>query len=785
MRRVGIICLFFIYFSCVNAAYSWFQSGQEAYILLSGKDFNNCGYLFETNDGLLFNHPMNIATSGNKFLLADTRNNRILIWNSIPNHNDSPDLVLGQKNFIENTPGDSLSQLDWPVSVSTDGEKVVVADTFNNRILIWKTFPVQNAQPADIVIDFKNFENEKERIEWPWDVWTDGEKLIATSTSLGYVLIWNTFPQNNNQPADIILKAKNPIDGTNRFGTPRSIGTDGRTYLAIGDHNARESNQQGTFFWNSFPREDNQPYDYFMANPVDNMQMMWGGIKTPNGKFVMLASPGLAIWNSYPLTPRVPDLVIGKPSPGPNPEDWKCDENGYSFDDGDGSDIVVTSSGKIFISLYNGNKIVVYNSLPQNSSQCPDYVIGAPDIDTNTLVTHNIITNPIPATNGRSLFVTSDFDNKLYIWKTIPIFSGTPPDDILVLNEPVWDNAIYGNNFVAAGKDAVLIWKRLPLEHNMPDIIFKGRIGSVVFKNISGIAIDDRYLYIADSDNKKIYVWNKFPEQNSEPVYTISLEDVGRISSDGTYLVVSKYNGGSEGGVYIFKVDQLSSEAEPIKFINKSEGVNFEFPTAIVSEGHLFISDLYNRVVTWENIEDAIEGKGPDAIIGNTNHVPKIGKNTLFWPQGMSFYKNILWVGEFKFSGRILGFKFDINPINAFPEEFVNPIKYQPNLPLPEPSHEIINIPPNSETKLQPQLKIPNEFVNRKATLFLFVYVPELDSWIEFPKKEKTLGNKMIFDNLEATLDFSEIHSLIFDVWFGFSVDGEIYFNNYEVIVSE
>jgi hypothetical protein len=35
---------------------------------------------------------------------------------------------------------------------------------------------------------------------------------------------------------------------------------------------------------------------------------------------------------------------------------------------------------------------------------------------------------------------------------------------------------------------------------------------------------------------------------------------------------------------------------------------------------------------------------------------PEIGKDKLFWPAGISFDGNYLWVGEFKFSGRILRF---------------------------------------------------------------------------------------------------------------------------------
>ena len=394
----------------------WFTSGQDADIMLSGIDFNNTG------GPLLFNHQGNVATDGTHLLLADRNNNRVLIWDSLPTGNSEPNIVLGQKDFYSNNPGTGLNQMNWPVGVSTDGEHVVVADTYNDRILIWNTFPTLNGQSANLFIDLTALPNV---IGWPWAVWTNGEKLVVTDTIGSSVLIWNPFPTTNNQNPDLILNGKNSSDGTNRFGTPRTIGTDGETYLVIGDHNARgESANCGNFFWNSFPTTNNEPYNFFMPNPMDTNQMMWGGEKTDNGKFVIVSPPGISIWNSVPTEVTEPYLKVG----------LKVGIGGYYFDDGDGSGLAVTSSGKLFISLSNGNKIVVFNELPTSETQCPDYAIGAPDINTNTLETNYFITNPLPVSDGESLFVSSDFDEKLYVWKNLPDESGAWPDIVYDLS---------------------------------------------------------------------------------------------------------------------------------------------------------------------------------------------------------------------------------------------------------------------------------------------------------------------------------------------------------------
>ncbi|MDW8364694.1 MAG: hypothetical protein RMK49_02485 [Abditibacteriales bacterium] len=76
--------------------------------------------------------------------------------------------------------------------------------------------------------------------------------------------------------------------------------------------------------------------------------------------------------------------------------------------------------------------------------------------------------------------------------------------------------------------------------------------------------------------------------------------------------------------------------------------------------GHLFVGDTgFGRVVIWSKTEDALSGKPLDVLLGKESFSdlsPQIGPNKLFWPCAMSFDGEYLWVGEFKFSGRILRF---------------------------------------------------------------------------------------------------------------------------------
>jgi len=93
--------------------------------------------------------------------------------------------------------------------------------------------------------------------------------------------------------------------------------------------------------------------------------------------------------------------------------------------------------------------------------------------------------------------------------------------------------------------------------------------------------------------------------------------------------------------------------------------MRFNLPQgATITEGKLIVGDTgFNRVEIWSNIKAAIDGKNPDIIWGwqenaqvSDKATPKIGKADLFWPAVASYDGNYIWLGEFKFSERLLRF---------------------------------------------------------------------------------------------------------------------------------
>ncbi len=671
----------FVVISNLFAQNNWFETGQDADLMLSGVDFNNTG------GALVFNHPSGIASDGTRFFLCDRFNNRVLVWNSLPTKWDSqPDLVLGQPNFTSNNSGSSKSELNFPGNVSIGSNGVVtVADTDNDRILIWKTFPAQNGQTADIKIDLKNITSVGTQIKygWPWGVWTDGSRLAAVATSGSSILFWNSLPAVDDKSPDYIITLQH-------FGTPRNISTDGSTYFFVGDHNSKISGDQpGTFFWNSYPAQTNQPYDFYRAGE-------WiKGVKLQDGKLIAGGLSSAYIWNTYPTTPnQQPSITL---------------RNNY-YSNGDGVDVVF-AGGRLYVNNYNGNNVQVYNSLPISGTQQPDFAIGSPSISQNTLSSINYIQNPVVATDGNILLASSDFDAQLWIWKTIPTISGKTPDIKIPLRTPTldiapWDNALSNNRIALAGKRKVVIWNSLPLNGEAPTQTFVDRIGNFQFEELKGVALDNQYFYLSER-NGKIGIWKGIPlASNIDPVITFTLPatNLNLIHSDGKYFTAAVMDGNPRG-IYIYRVADFKDVTmpQPYKFVESSFQLQLNLPSSGITFNNSFAlaNNSNNSVLIWKNIEEA--GDASKVIVLGQQSLaqtaPGVGINKLHFPGSLAADGNNLWVGEFKFSSRILKFSYSFST-NIENETLPNQFQLFQNYPNPFNPETVISYTiPNVETR--------------------------------------------------------------------------------------
>ncbi len=159
-----------------------------------------------------FSRPVGISTDGQRLAVADNGNNRVLIFNRIPTSNGaSADVVVGQADFRTNPPGTTNNRMRGPNGVFLDGRRLFVADTQNHRVLMYNSTPGSNNANADLVLGQADFNNRAEQaasatsLRDPTSVFTDGVRLIVTDLGHNRVLIYNRIPTSNNAAADMVI----------------------------------------------------------------------------------------------------------------------------------------------------------------------------------------------------------------------------------------------------------------------------------------------------------------------------------------------------------------------------------------------------------------------------------------------------------------------------------------------------------------------------------------------------------------------------------------------------
>ena len=394
-----------------------------------------------------------VAYAGNRLFVADGNrlgalpvNNRILIYENVssfiprpdvllPQHRSCPacvglpDTVLGQPDFdatdasdLPDTPG-----LNNPSAVHSDGIRLAVADTNNNRVLLWNTIPATNGVEPDVVLGQSDFsgrfpETSATGMRGPQGVWLDGGRLFVADTQNSRVLVWNTVPTSNAQTPDIVL------------GQP--------------DLETRHSPdlREGVY----------DPDEKHMLDPVS---------VTVSGGRMFVADLGfnrVLVFNSVPTQSFAPaDVAIGQPdfsSSAPNNSEALCDPLGPLDDDGSRSEnetpptnvplavplppqrgdidpdvdrfprrcagtlnfprFALPVDGKLFVADAGNDRILVYDSIPTQHGAKADLVIGQPNFVqlTESEGPGSIRSPAAMAYDGENLYVADPFTRRVLVF---------------------------------------------------------------------------------------------------------------------------------------------------------------------------------------------------------------------------------------------------------------------------------------------------------------------------------------------------------------------------------
>lgn len=260
------------------------QNGQEAKLVLGQPDLGTNqqqGKYPEwvvKADSML--GPTSVTSNGTKLIVADLGLNRVLIWNAMPTRNGQPaDVVLGQPDFTSpelktdgkttqskvcasngtdtdgnpTYPARCARTLDMPRAVLTDGKRLYVADSGNDRILIWNEIPTENAKAADTVLGQLGFDinqssdsGEPRRVsstdsfKTPVGLAWDGENLYVSDTYNRRVLVYT--PADFSLPVTAVRNAASPT--TRASGTVTFSGTVEKDYeltIKIGNEDVKKA----------------------------------------------------------------------------------------------------------------------------------------------------------------------------------------------------------------------------------------------------------------------------------------------------------------------------------------------------------------------------------------------------------------------------------------------------------------------------------------------------------------------------------------------------------------
>lgn len=242
-RYLGIIAAILLSVSLFSQQV--YNSYQEAGMVIGQPDFKS---ILTNIDDVITIEPVSVAISSKGMLaVADRKSGSVKIWYKIPEKDGQPaDVEVGNPGFTEvnNGPTESFAGGFEGIAWSPDGNKLIAACGFQNRVLIWNSVPQKNGQAADVVLgqkDFYSVETGTSEIlmNYPSAVLvTPDGKLLVSDYNNNRVLIWNSIPVVNATPADNVIGQpgfKTSLSGVSakQLNKPRglSISPDGRLLI--------------------------------------------------------------------------------------------------------------------------------------------------------------------------------------------------------------------------------------------------------------------------------------------------------------------------------------------------------------------------------------------------------------------------------------------------------------------------------------------------------------------------------------------------------------------------
>jgi hypothetical protein len=385
-------------------------------------------------------------------------------------------LALGQ---IDQTFGYTEFTLYTPMFARVVGSKFIMIEATNNRLLIWNSIPASPMIMPDIVIGQPSLRNKRvittlfpdaSSLLTPVSFWSDGTKLAIADSGNHRVLLWNTFPTTNGQPADLVLGQPNfsSISINNGPNTPECGGSAGLNLCSLYG-----------------------PYDVLFEED----------------KFVVAdrVNHRLLIWNGWPALNQQPaNVVVGQPTattPGSNNGFNSLACGGVGGRNACSFNLPQTLNyfeGKVIVGDVGNHRILIFNSLPLSNGTPADIVLGQPTMLTGTSnngpnnagcdnvlgLNRCSLSSPFSGVSNGTQFYVSDFGNQRILgWNSFPSANQQPADFVIGQNDFVSNSVNKGNRIASASS----------------------------LKGARGVSIHGNTLWVADSGNHRALKFDPLP----------------------------------------------------------------------------------------------------------------------------------------------------------------------------------------------------------------------------------------------------------------------------------
>lgn len=415
-----------------------FRTGQAARALIGQRTFTQQG---SVASAATLGAVSGVAYANDTLVLVDSsrvpaqpQNNRVLVYRDIASKVPGPkaeipltetrcpvcqaqaDTVIGQPDFSKTDIGLAQNRFRTPTSVATNGRVLAVADTDNNRVLIWNSIPTSIDVPADVVVGQKDFSSgglnyggngnspSAQGLRGPQGVWIQEGRLYVADTQNHRVLMWNTIPTSNGQNADLVLGQENftafvqpdltqlPVSASaTSMLNPTSVTSDGqRLFVTDLGHNR-------VMVWNSIPSRNTQPCDFVLGQPDVTSTLERNASDANNVRY--LCAPVGTNDNGDPIYPFACAATLSFPR--------------FALSDGT----------RLFIADGGNDRVLVYNTIPTQNGQAADAILGqlsdtlVQDTGDGRVSSSDSIRTPSAlAWDGTNLYVTDPFNRRVLIF---------------------------------------------------------------------------------------------------------------------------------------------------------------------------------------------------------------------------------------------------------------------------------------------------------------------------------------------------------------------------------